>query len=479
MTYLSPSVTGYIAAGAVAGTAAWWRADPATFDRWMAPRLRSVRRRWGAYIGRRWTNIMTACDLVKERKDGQVDIPRLVRVTAVTPSIDVLTVQFVRGQSVRKFQEVHEELAAALNVESVSINRVPKKPRQLRIVGIRSNPFEHAIEPADIPEDAEQVDLKALEIGEDELGNDVTIPWLGEHLLVVGRMGSGKSSLIWNPLRAAGPAIRDGLVELSGIDPKGGMELGKAQSLFRSYCDEPDKIVPALKDFRDRMRHRQEQLKAVGARKVTISDETPLNVLIIDELAMLTAYGADTKEVQKLLAEVLTQGRACGFVVCAYLQEPTKDVNPLRDLFTRRVCLGVTRDSHVDMALGEGMRDRGALADQIPGGEDHAGIGFLVAADFKVTGKGKVKYHTPGAPMRIRCGETSDEDIDELVKDCTPNFGADVVQLADHDRRPSINELPLDPDGDGEQFSDAELAEFSSDSRSGRAVMPDDMAVPF
>jgi hypothetical protein len=52
--------------------------------------------------------------------------------------------------------------------------------------------------------------------------------------------------------------------------------------------------------------------------------------------------------------------------VAGFVQEPSKDIVEVRELFTTRVCLGVTAASHVDMVLGEGARDRGALADEIP-----------------------------------------------------------------------------------------------------------------
>ena len=84
---------------------------------------------------------------------------------------------------------------------------------------------------------------------------------------------------------------------------------------------------------------------------------------------MLTAYGdrSDVREALRLLAEIMTQGRAPASRVIGYIQEPSKDIVDVRDLFTTRVCLGVTTASHVDMVLGDGARDRGALADEIPG----------------------------------------------------------------------------------------------------------------
>jgi S-DNA-T family DNA segregation ATPase FtsK/SpoIIIE len=173
-----------------------------------------------------------------------------------------------------------------------------------------------------------------------------------------------------------------------------------------------------VRDFRDAMRHRQAQLQHEGNRKFTLSAATPFHVLFIDELAMATALSSRsaTNELNKLLAEIMTQGRAPGFAVCAYVQEATKDIVPMRELFTRRVCLATTSDSYVDMILGEGMRLRGALADEIPIDEDHAGIGFRVDSRSR-------------NPIRVRAGHVTDTDIAELVRTCTPSTTDRVVPL--------------------------------------------------
>jgi S-DNA-T family DNA segregation ATPase FtsK/SpoIIIE len=143
---------------------------------------------------------------------------------------------------------------------------------------------------------------------------------------------------------------------------------------------------------------------------------------MIDELAMLTAYGdrSGVREALRLLAEILTQGRAADHLVMAYVQEPSKDVVDVRDLFTTKICLGVTAASHVDMVLGDGARDRGALADQIPGDEAHAGIGFVIDAGSRL-------------PVRFRAGWVTDDEIDELVMCCTPagRIG-DVIDINSH-----------------------------------------------
>jgi S-DNA-T family DNA segregation ATPase FtsK/SpoIIIE len=78
---------------------AWWRAHPATFDRYAAPWLRSQRRRWSAYIGRRWSAIMSDCDLVKEnRMTGHLQVPKVLRVRSASKSLDTIRVRMVRGQ---------------------------------------------------------------------------------------------------------------------------------------------------------------------------------------------------------------------------------------------------------------------------------------------------------------------------------------------------------------------------------------------
>ncbi|WP_300014964.1 hypothetical protein [Pseudonocardia sp.] len=160
--------------------------------------------------------------------------------------------------------------------------------------------------------------------------------------------------------------------------------------------------------------------KATTARRrLPVEPATPLELVMIDEMAMLTAYGerGDVREALRLLAEILTQGRACLVSVIGYVQEPSKDVIDVRDLFTTRVCLGVTTASHVDMVLGDGARERGALADEIPGDERHAGIGFVIDAGSRL-------------PVRFRAAFVSDDEIDELVQRCTPwARPGDVIEM--------------------------------------------------
>jgi S-DNA-T family DNA segregation ATPase FtsK/SpoIIIE len=66
----------------------------------------------------------------------------------------------------------------------------------------------------------------------------------------------------------------------------------------------------------------------------------PLIVVLVDELASLTAYDVDRERKRRTAAALqllLSQGRAVGVLVVAAVQYPGKDVIPFRDLFPTRV----------------------------------------------------------------------------------------------------------------------------------------------
>ncbi|MGH3810134.1 MAG: FtsK/SpoIIIE domain-containing protein [Pseudonocardiaceae bacterium] len=404
----------------VGGLGAWYRGHPATFDPTVGRWLRGRRRRWLSYAGLRWRRVMEDCDLTRIRRGTQeVLLPRVIRVRADTPSIDTITARMAPGQRLLLWEERCEELAHAFGVERVVVARA--RPGVVALVIERANPFTEPIPAPRIPDSSAEVDLTALVVGEDEYGEDFAIRLVGRCLLVVGTMGAGKGSLIWAPLRSMGPMIRDGLVRVRVIDLKGGMETERGRPLFTDWATDVPGALRILEQFRDDMKARQAQLRAAGLRKFSVSVDTPFEWLVIDELAMLSAYAerSEIRDAMKLLGEIQTQGRAVGYGVAAYAQEATKDIVDTRDLFTDRICLAVTAASHVDMVLGDGARDRGALADQIPLDDDHAGIGFVVA-------------HRSRRITRVRAGYVSDDGIDELVSTCAPRVRlASVPPLPD------------------------------------------------
>jgi S-DNA-T family DNA segregation ATPase FtsK/SpoIIIE len=204
------------------------------------------------------------------------------------------------------------------------------------------------------------VDLRRVWSGRTEYGQDWHVPLAGGHTLVAGATGAGKNSVMWCPLVSIAPAIRDGLVRLSGIDPKG-MELAYGRRIFTRYAVTGADALAVLDDLIAAMDTRKAEF-AGRTRAVPISVEHPLEILEFDEIGALTKYtDRKTREaITERVALLTTQGRALGFTVRGYVQEPTKDTVPVRELFPRRICLRVSAKSHVSMVLGDGAYERGA-----------------------------------------------------------------------------------------------------------------------
>ena len=129
--------------------------------------------------------------------------------------------------------------------------------------------------------------------------------------------------------------------------------------------------------------------------------------MLIDELAFLTAYQPDRdlrKRAEAAIATLTSQGRSVGVCVVGALQDPRKDVISLRNLFPTRIALRLDESDQVDMVLGDGARDRGALADEIsPLPETGAGVGYV-----RLEGSPEV--------VRVRAAYVTDDDIRAMAE---------------------------------------------------------------
>ena len=241
--------------------------------------------------------------------------------------------------------------------------------------------------------------LDAVPVGRTEFGQVCALKLAGTHHIVAAATGAGKSTLTWNVVRALGPGIASGLVRVTGLDPKGGMELYPGRPLFTFYEDDsPAAIADALDDVVLRMAQRKQRLRG-ASRDWSMSLEEPFELVIVDELAALTAYVPDRKLRERIagsLQLVLSQGRALGFCVLACVQDPRKEILPFRDLYPTRIALRVTEDSHSNLTLGDGAKERGALCHLIR--EDTPGVGYL-------------RLDGVAEPVRVRFGHVTDADI--------------------------------------------------------------------
>jgi S-DNA-T family DNA segregation ATPase FtsK/SpoIIIE len=245
-------------------------------------------------------------------------------------------------------------------------------------------------------------DFAALPLGVQEDGTAYRLRLAGSHVLVAGATNSGKGSVLWSLIAALAGGVRSGLVELWVFDPKGGMELAAGLPLFARFAyDDPDSMAGVLEEAVKRMRLRAARLRGV-ARQHTPTVDDPLIVVVVDELASLTAYISDRKVKERIkdaLSLLLSQGRAVGVHVVAALQDPRKDVLPFRDLFPTRIGLRLTEPEQCDLVLGDGARDRGAACDQIP--ESAAGVGYVALDGVR-------------EPVRVRFSYLTDDHIRDL-----------------------------------------------------------------
>jgi S-DNA-T family DNA segregation ATPase FtsK/SpoIIIE len=184
-------------------------------------------------------------------------------------------------------------------------------------------------------------DLRALPVGRREDG----LPWLirvqGTHVLIAGATGAGKASLLWSIIRAMRPAMAAGLARVWAADPKL-MELAYGQALFDRYAADPEEIALMLEHAVADMQDRAAQF-AGWRREHTPTTGHPLTVIVVDEVAFLTACQtgkALRDRVKAALATLTTQGRAVGFAVIAAPQDPRKEVMFIRNLFPDRIACG-------------------------------------------------------------------------------------------------------------------------------------------
>jgi DNA segregation ATPase FtsK/SpoIIIE, S-DNA-T family len=414
LNYLGPTLTSTVLGAAGTGMAGWYRGHPDTFDTVAAPVLRAWHRRWlGAYRGRRWSDLMAVCELTKTHpRTLRTMVPRVIRVRSWSASVDTVRVKLVPGQSPRAWTNQLENIASTLKAERVALD--VSKPGEIVLIVQRDEPFTYVIPSPDMPETVEEVDLSALVIGEDELGRDWTQPLLGGHTVTSGATGAGKNSIVLAKMRAAMPMIRAGLVRPWIVDPKLVEFITLQPMLGGRYASDPQDGADLVRAFVDNMERKQKRMQRNKLRSAPVSEEYPLDWLILDEIGSLLAYRPE--HAHQLVSDcslITSLGRSTHDVLECMIQEPTKDVLPIRDLIPRRVCLRATSERHPDMVLGDGMREKGAIADQLPE-EGTAGIGWAIAPKVRL-------------PKRIRSAYTSDTDMTDLVSAVKAGTGLRVV----------------------------------------------------
>lgn len=383
-----------------ASCVAWRHAHQASFTRIVANPARTWFRRWFLYQ-RSWVKIMVSCGLTSE-SDSRRPVPVLRRITT-TCYWDVLEIGICKGQELGTYLSAAERLRHAWHGRRISVRELT--PSTVSIEVMKQDPFLYeTVAATPIPALTSDIDFSALVVGKTEYLKPFTVSIVGGHLCGSGSTGSGKASLEWNTLRALGPALADGTVRPIFIDPKG-VELRRGLPLLLSpddYACAELAVLELLQRLVKELDERKEVLGNEGERDFTPSPECPLTLIFVDEFAPLLKYWgrSNRDKIESALGVILTQGRALGFIVQGLIQEPTKDVFTIRDLFPRRLAWRVPTESHAEAALVEKATDRGAQPHRIP--ESLPGV--LFALDDGAS-----------TAIRARLGYVSNADIDELL----------------------------------------------------------------
>ncbi|MCP2255689.1 DNA segregation ATPase FtsK/SpoIIIE, S-DNA-T family [Prauserella aidingensis] len=404
---------------------AWLLVWPSSFDVWVASPWRMWMRRRRYFW--KWADVMVASGLTAKKRSKKLVAPKVVFIRHGRFA-DVLTVRLPAGITRARLAEHLDELVEAMHAREARVVDPPRwswtcwvkarlagefqrtdKPGLVFVRLAFGDPLVHVQAPAPAGSD---VDLAAVPIGTRDDGGRWLVNLLGTHTLLAGATGSGKGSVLWSILAGIGPAIRGGLVQVVGLDPKGGMELGFGRELFRQLVtmdgtEAEEEAVSFLEGLADEA-DRRASLLAGYARTLEPSRSMPFILVVIDELASVTAFISDSKRQKRAeaaLGRLLTKGRAPGMHVIGALQDPRKEVVRWRDLFPTRIGLRLVEASQPDMVLGDGARDRGARCEEIA--DTSPGVGYVVEDGSRTV-------------TRVRAGYLTDDDIRQLAQTYRP-----------------------------------------------------------
>lgn len=383
------------------------RRFPVGFDRHVLSRLEG--RRCKARTRRSWPEWMTGCGLARKSAD-EVEIPRLRSMRWRYGHLTVFP-RLLPGQTVDDVDLVADRLRVAAGARRLHVVPNDAMTGCQLVFGFADalrTPFD-AVLPNTMHRN---VDLDRVLVGRTEDGDEWRMP-VTASTLVAGMSGAGKASIMWCLLFGLAPAIRSGLVEVHGVDLKGGMELTLGEGLFNSFAREVTAAVAMLERDAEAMQHRAKEL-AGTTRQHRATVDSPHVIVLVDELAALISYVGDRdllRRAETALSILLTQGRAVGYTVFGFVQDPRKETVGMRHLFPRKVGLRLSSRDEVTMVLGSGAVEAGAVCHRI--GFELPGVGFALDES--------------GRPLKVRAGFVSDQ----MIREVASRFPARHVQVID------------------------------------------------
>jgi hypothetical protein len=235
--------------------------------------------------------------------------------------------------------------------------------------------------------------LRLFALGIDDDGAIVEGKFYGNHILVGGIPGSGKSNALRVFLAHLATSRN---VALYGIDPKR-VELGLWRERFSGLVlgNGAGETIALLEALHDLIAERTEHLSAIGETILLPSQRFPWVVLVVDEWAEVAAGGSKKERdlANDLLRRYVSLGRAVGCTAILCTQRPTSDVIDVgtRTLLNDRFALRCGDRHQAEAILSAGTFDTKDLIGATVGralwsdGGPSRALQFFEVADSRIT----------------------------------------------------------------------------------------------
>lgn len=401
VTYL---LSAWVTLGLIACVALWALLAPASYLRHVQPRIDSFKAGWR--YRHRPRRKLKANGLIND-EDPTPTVSHVAKIGCTTK----VRIKMSHGDDIDYWRERSTRIAQTYGALDCKINAYRREtlkpgshemvtlPRWLELEFLTKDPFNSPMGVEFIDYHRAPTLNPAVSVTRNGQPHHHT---LAAHLLRVAMTRWGKSNAIRAMIYAQKDNIRDGLVELWGIDGKGGVEQSMLRHVFTrvAYGDkDPAEFARLLRDAVAVMKRRQRRMRGFHTEHIPTPQE-PWLLIVIDELLTLTSKAippAIRNDIAASIMLIQQMGLACGVSLDASTQLAQKELISFRDGFTQFE-LGKVERGAVDMIFGAGWWQMGVRADEIA--DDLKGV-FYKKTDSTMT------------PEQIRYPQVEPADVSE------------------------------------------------------------------